>query len=334
MSQNAIRTLLFGIQANPAVLPAVMHDVLFDAGSNPVQPKDSFAPKTIRVHNGTSVGGVVQAKNTKHTELNVTNLPVFVDMLPWYLMLLCGPPTTTTGTVTGTYKHLFKLGPTADPSVGAFQWFNGIYWREALALVMNTFKWTQSKENEPRFDFGMIGAASAPPAGGDPTLPAIENAYNDVIGWAGLDGTIEAAPADFVSFNIDITNNRVNRWTGRNTPSPQRQLRGLTDNKLQAVADLVAYSGSYIEKYDNGSLLGDMKLIYTLNEAAIGTGGTAHPTVTFEARRCLISDASVTEDGYATNQTVDVMADYNATDATSMTIEVLNDIVGTTYVGS
>lgn len=154
---SPIRTLYFGLENVRGVLAATRQNMYMEVGSAP-NAQDMFQRELIRVHNGTAVGSVLKALGPRHSELTLTNLPLFDDQTGWFLAALCGLPTdaAVSGTTTSLRDFTFKLGPTAAPPTASIQFYNGVRWRQMTGAVVTTAKISGGKEKSPRLDISFM----------------------------------------------------------------------------------------------------------------------------------------------------------------------------------
>jgi hypothetical protein len=165
----------------------------------------------------------------------------------------------TTGTANTLAKHVWKRALASAPPFGAFQFFNGMRWRQMLNTVVMSAKFNQDNATAPMMDVQLSGRAATPISA--PTIPAVDVAYNP-FGWRNLEVDVAGAVADATKFSVDWLNDRSPRYTGRPTADPKRYTRGIAKTAVEMSADVEAHSGSLKELYDNGGQIANFLARY------------------------------------------------------------------------
>ena len=262
------------------------------------------------------------------------------DMTAYWLALLLGTPTVTgVAGATGAFDHIFKAGGSAIKSA-ALRWKQvssaGTIWWQALGCEAKTIKPTISADGMPMFEISGIGkyalvitAPGSPPS--DTTAAYVTPGSQDqqvltksAVAWTKVK-----------KLGISIDNGIAPDWTIAATRDFSRIKIGDTVVGLDADAFFDALIGSMQEAQNTPTaLLGP--LVYTITDPTtlIGTPTPVAPATTIAIPKPYVDNDTTDATATDTEEKAKLLAAYDSTSATNITVTLRCELVVGIYTGT
>jgi hypothetical protein len=264
----------------------------------------------------------------------------YPDMLAYWCALLMGAPTVTAvASASGAFDHLFKPGGNAIKSA-TLRWKQvssaGTIWWQATGCKAKTMKPTVDAKGLPMFEFTGFGryaqVISAP--GSPPSDTTADYVTPFAIDQQSI--TLNSSDWDLLTkLGFSIDNGIAPDWTIGGGRDFTRIKIGDVAVDLDATAFLDAYAGSMEETQDGATALMDaIELVMLDDVTEIGTGTPTNPSITIAVPAPYVDGDSPDFTNTDTMETAKLLAAYDDTLASNISITLRNELASSVYTGS